>query len=251
MVTPIIERISKAPLLKSTQHVMAKQSKKRFNRSLAIIVPLAIALFIYVKPQQFVALWLTPDQQGQILFNLGDYQKATRHFTNAQWQAYANYGAEEFKNAAQLYSQFSDTDNMLAQANAFAHAREYLKARNLYREILISVPQHPGATKNLAIVQKIIDEINLLSASQKAEQGEAIKELGDEPQTADGAERQEARTPKKVEQLTAEQLLLDPSLNAMWLRQVQKDPARFLSQKFFMQQQKTQQNSSSSVSSEQ
>lgn len=213
------------------------QRINQYKIGLMIFLSLSLAVFAYIKPQQFIDLWLTRDQQGQLLFNQGHYAKAANAFENTQWQAFSNYGAEQYKNAVNLYGQFNDIDNQLAQANALAHGREYIKARNLYQKILQNTPSNKAAQTNLAIVQKIIDDINRLSASQKSEDGEAIKDLGDEPQTADGAERLEARKPKKIEQYSAEQLLLDPSLNKMWLRQVQKDPAHFLSQKFYMQQQ--------------
>ena len=210
---------------------------KAHRKMMILVLVIISSVFAYLRPQQFTDLWLTRDQQGTLLFKLGHYQQASNTFKNTQWQAYSSYGAEQFKNAATLYGQFSDTDNQLAKANALAHAREYLKARNLYKNILTIAPQNHAAKTNIAVVQAIIDDINRLSASQQAEEGEAIKELGDEPQTADGADRQEARKPEKIEQLTAEQLLLDPNLNEMWLRQVQKNPANFLSQKFYMQEQ--------------
>lgn len=201
-------------------------------------------IFAYVKPQQFFDLWLTRDQQGQIFFNLGHYKQASNTFENPQWQAYSNYGAEQYKNASTLYSQFDDINSQIAKANALAHAREYINARNLYQQILTFSPQNIAATTNLKIVQEIIDEINLLSASQQPENGESIKELGDEPQTGDGAQRKEAPKQRKITQLSAEQLLLDPNLNEMWLRQVQKNPANFLSQKFYMQQTMANKNNS-------
>jgi len=209
---------------------------KRNKNLFIVILIITTCLFAYFKPQQFIDLWLTRDQQGQLLFNLGHYQQASSTFKSTQWQAYSSYGAEQYKNAATLYSQFNDVDNQIAKANAFAHGREYIKARDLYQQVLTKAPQNLAASTNIVIVQAIIDEVNRLSASQKAEDGESIKELGDEPQTGDGAERQEAAKQQKIEQLSAEQLLLDPSLNEMWLRQVQKNPANFLSQKFYMQQ---------------
>ena len=96
-------------------------------------------------------------------------------------------------------------------------------------------PDHEAALKNREKIQQIIDEINLLSASQKAEAGDSAKELGeDDPLTADGAERQDFNK-LVVEQLSAEEILLDEKLNDLWMRQVQKNPARFLSVKFQMQ----------------
>ena len=208
----------------------------RINKNkLIFLVLLSVALFTYLKPQQMINLWLTPDQQGQILFNAGHYQQAGEYFTKVKWQAFSYYGAEQYKNSAMLYSQFDDIDSKIAQANALAHRRDYLKARDLYQTVLITQPNNIAANTNIKIVQAIIDETNLLSASQQEEQGEDNKELGDdEPQAADGAERQVARE-QEIEQLSSEQLLLDPELNKMWLRQVQKDPAQFLAQKFYMQ----------------
>ena len=225
------------PLSSLLPHQITQYTSQNKKAVIALLFVFT-CLFAYLKPQQFTDLWLTRDQQGLVLFTLKHYQQAANTFTNTQWQAYSHYGAEQFKNSATLYGQHNDIASQVAKANALAHGREYIKARNLYLKILSVAPNNEAANTNRAIVQKIIDDINLLSASQKAEAGEAIKDLGDEPQTADGAERQEAREKVEQEKLSAEQLLLDPSLNEMWLRQVQKNPANFLSQKFYIQQQR-------------
>ena len=73
-----------------------------------------------------------------------------------------------------------------------------------------------------------------MSASQREEPGEQSTELGDEPLTAEGAER-ESFGPRELEQFTAEQILSDPALNDIWMRQIQQNPARFLAIKFQMQ----------------
>lgn len=211
--------------------------KKVFNqhqRTTYLVVSIILSLFIYLKPQLFTDLWLTRDQQGYVLFQMERFDDAAARFTNTRWQAFSLYGAERFDQAATLYNQFTAPEDALARANALAHNRRYVKARDLYQAILDKDPEDPAAKNNLAIVQAIIDEVNSLSESQKPEEGSSSKELGDEPQTGDGAEKQEARK-QEVEQLSAEELLLDPAVNEMWLRQVQKDPARFLSQKFNMQ----------------
>jgi hypothetical protein len=118
-----------------------------------------------------------------------------------------------------------------------AHARRYIKARNIYQGIITKDPTNPAAMNNLKIVQSIIDDVNRLSESQQAEEGDSFKELGDEPQTGDGGEKKQALK-QVLEQLDAKQILLDPALNDMWLRQVQKDPSLFLANKFQMQNEK-------------
>ena len=208
-----------------------------------VLFILSGAAFIYMQPQKFVDLWLTRDQQGQILFNLEHYDKASAAFDDTRWQAYSLYGAEKFDQSATLYNQYTKPADILARANAFAHDRRYIKARNLYQSILDKDGNNKAAINNIEIVQTIIDDVNRLSESQKAEDGDSVKELGDEPQTGDGADKKELRK-QKVEQLSAEQLLLDPELNEMWLRQVQKDPARFLAQKFYMQNERKEKSAS-------
>lgn len=209
----------------------------KYKKTFWVLTLSTLIAFILLKPGKFIDLWLTKDQQGQLLFNTERYEQASKTFTNVHWQAFSAYGSEDYKTAATFYSQFSTKESLLAQANALAHSREYLKARDLYQNTLTKYPDFIAAENNRDVVQIIIDKVNRMSESQAPEEGESIKELGDEPQTGDGAEKKEG-SPQQVEQLSSEQLLLDPSLNKMWLRQVQKDPARFLSQKFYFQQKK-------------
>lgn len=176
-------------------------------------------------------LWLTRNQQGQMLFNFDYYRQAASTFNEPFWQAYSYYAAEDFDQAASIYNQFDRLKIKFFRANAMAHARHYVNAREVYQAILIENENHHGAQKNLKIVQAIINEINLTSQNQAEELGESSEALGDEPQTADGAERKDI-IPQKRPQLTAEQILQDSKLNELWLRQVQKNPSRFLSYKF-------------------
>ncbi|QDP01144.1 tetratricopeptide repeat protein [Thalassotalea sp. PS06] len=203
------------------------------KKILSIVILLLVITYISLKPQQFVDLWLTPDQQGSILFNMQKYQMAGEHFADSRWQAYSYYGAEQFDTAANLYSQFNEPQDLLARGNAYAHGRRYVRARGVYQAILEQYPDYQAAQTNLDIVQGIIDEVNRISESQQQEDSDAPKELGDDPQTAEGAERKVSA--KQLEQYSAEDILQDPELADMWMRQVQKDPARFLAIKFAVQ----------------
>jgi Ca-activated chloride channel family protein len=213
----------------------------KYKRIIWLSLIIALAAFIILKPNSFISLWLTKDQQGQLLFNYGNYEQASKTFNNVHWKAFSAYGNEDYETTATFYSQFDNKESLLAQANALAHGRNYLKARDLYQSIIDEYPNFSAAKQNRDLVQTIIDEVNLLSEAQQPEQGESIKELGDEPQTGDGADKKESR-PQEIEQLTSEQLLLDQNLNDMWLRQVQKSPDSFLSQKFYFQHEKQKQN---------
>lgn len=212
--------------------------KFRGNRKALFGTTVAIlCIYIVAKPQQFKDLWLTDDQQGAILFAQGKYQQAGERFRDSRWQAYSYYGTEQFETAANLYSQFDRAPDILARGNAYAHDRRYVKAKGVYQALLEQYPDYQPAQTNLEIVQGIIDEVNRISESQQQENSDAPKELGDDPQTADGAERKVSAG--QLEQFSAEEILQDPELADMWMRQVQKDPGRFLAIKFAVQLQRS------------
>jgi len=191
---------------------------------------------------KFMSLWLTPDQQGRYYMSKGNYKKAATRFENIAWRGIAYYRAENFKAAEEMFSRIETTDGYFNMANAMAHGRHYVLAVKTYNKVLKLEPMHASAKNNRDKIQAIIDQINLLSASQKAENSDSSKEMGkDDPQTADGAERQDF-IEREVEQLTAEQILLDEQVNDLWMKQVQKDPSRFLSTKFHMQLQREEKN---------
>ncbi|MEZ5504129.1 MAG: VWA domain-containing protein [Halioglobus sp.] len=185
----------------------------------------------------FADLWLTGDQQGRLLMQLGHYQDAAARFTDPMWKGLAYYYDEQFMLAAEYFSRRDSDDALFNEANARAHGRDYVRAVNRYDRLLARNPGYPGAAQNRARVQAIIEEINRLSESQQQEAGVSgeDKELGsDDAIPAQGADEiswQQA----EIKQLTAEDILRDPATGDMWLRGVQKDPASFLAVKFSMQ----------------
>jgi len=185
----------------------------------------------------FADLWLTGDQQGRLLMQMGRYQQATGRFMNPVWKGMAHYYAEDFMVAAEYFSRQDSDAALFNEANARAHARDYVRAVNRYDRLLQRSPEYPGAKQNRQKVQGLIDEINRLSESQQQEAGVSgeDKELGgDDAIPADGA--QEITWEQgEITQLSAEDILQDPATAAMWLRSVQQDPSNFLAIKFSMQ----------------
>lgn len=183
-------------------------------------------------PQGFLELWLTPDQQGRLWFSYGDYHRAAKSFENPRWKGMSLYAAEDFMAAAQYFSQYQDSESLLARANALAQAREYLDARQGYEELAQRYPEHKAPAINIPIVQRLIDANRELSESQASEAGDMSSDNDDGPRSSEGDDR---ATMVKREQLTAAQLLENPQLTEMWLRQVQRNPSEFLSTKFDLQ----------------
>ena len=184
--------------------------------------------------REFMDLWLSRDQQGRYYFERGEYGRAASLFQDPAWKGIAFYYAENFSAAAEIFRQIDKPLWRFNLANALAQGQHYVLAVKTYSQVLEEDSMHAGALKNRNFVQKIINEINRMSASQQTEPGEATRELGDAPQRGDGADQVDIAS-AEAEQLTAEQLFADEAIHEMWMRQVQADPARFLGAKFQLQ----------------
>ncbi len=204
----------------------------RWPRALPARLAALVIAWYAAHPRDFAALWLTPDQQGRLWFELGDYERAARSFDNPRWRGIAAYAAEDFATAAMYFGQYQDAESLLARANALAHAREYLPARAAYLDLQGRHPEHAAPSVNIPIIQNLIDENRRLSESQLAEMGDMSSEQDEGPRSSEGDER---TAMLEREQLEAAELLQDPALTEMWLRQVQRDPSEFLSNKFYLQ----------------
>lgn len=191
--------------------------------------------------QGWMDLWLTPDQQGQRLFNDLKYLEAAKHFEDPMRKGIAYYYAAEFKLAQTEFVEEGSDLAMYYTASALAHQREYVAARGLLTQLSekedISPELHKAILHNLAVVKEIVDDVNRMSESQvgTADGPGASRELGNEAQTGDGAEEQASAEETVKETMTAEQLLGSDDLANKWLKKVDEDPKFFLSRKFVLQ----------------
>ena len=183
-----------------------------------------------------VSLWLTPDQYGRLLLDLGYYNKAAQTFANPVWRATAHYYAQDFEQAALLFTRQDSNAAVFNEANARAHRRDYVGARDRYDRLLAVAPDFPGARDNREFVHVIIEASNRLSESQAEENGVGNEELdGDtDPQIGEGAERITIE-PQERRQYSADEILASPETAALWMENVQPDPTTFLRSKFSAQ----------------
>jgi len=191
--------------------------------------------------QWWTNLWLTPDQQGQFYFNHGDYLQAAIHYTDSFRKGVAYYYAAEYQFARSAFMQDGSEIAMLNAGNALARQREYLAARDLFRQLAkkadsSSVRQQ--AKHNWEAIQSIVDEINRTSESQMGTTDgpeDSFELADDQPRTSDGAEEKVDASMMVRETLNANEILGSPELADKWLRRVEADPKYFLRAKFLIQ----------------
>ncbi|EGR2893412.1 VWA domain-containing protein [Vibrio parahaemolyticus] len=191
-------------------------------------------------------LWLTPDQQGQRLFNQQAYLEAAKHFVDPLRKGTAYYYASEFELAHSAFLEMQNDPSeevrdygLYNAASALARQREYLAARDLLTSLAskptLSESLRPDVEHNLKVIAGIVDEINQMSESQAGTEQEASTELGDNPQTAEGADEQTSAELMIKETLSADDILGSQELADKWLKRVEADPKYFLRAKFQIQ----------------
>ena len=90
-------------------------------------------------------LWLTPDQQGQRLFDQGEYVQAADRFTSPERIGAALFLAGEFKTAASVLGRSANADAHYNRGNAHVMLGEYDAAISAYQSALSKRPDWPEA----------------------------------------------------------------------------------------------------------
>jgi Ca-activated chloride channel family protein len=167
--------------------------------------------------------WLTPDQQGRLYFERGDFPQAAAHFADPMWRGVALYRAGEFADAIEAFALVDTPDSYYNQGNALAHLKKYPQAVKSYEQALKGRPDWPEAKRNLALVQKLIP------ASKKDEDYGEAPNLPPDQITFDDLGKKGKRGAVKLSAAqTAE----------MWMRNIQTSPAQLLRRKFALDDQR-------------
>jgi Ca-activated chloride channel family protein len=200
-----------------------------------VVVPW-ILLFALCHPQAasaaeskwFRNLWLTPDQQGRIAFDRGDYASAKILFADPMWRGIAAYRAYDYLAAAESFRKVSSPEGRFALGDAEAHNHAYEKAIQAYDDVLAVQPNNAAAVHNKAVVQ----------AALEAREKKRREEEQADPQAPDMKADETKVDPnqkggKKV--VVAKLDVTSSDAVDAWMREVQTSPADFLRQKFAIQ----------------
>jgi Ca-activated chloride channel family protein len=181
-----------------------------------------------VEAPRFISLWLTPDQQGRIAFDRGNYARAARLFADPMWRGIAAYRAYDFLAAAEAFRKVETIEGRFALGNAEAHNHAYDRAIKAYEEVLAQQPNNIAAKTNVAIVRAALE-----AAEAKRRQQEK-----DDPAPpdlkADAMKADEQQKGGKRIQVTPQDLTTPGAAEAR-MREIQTTPADFLKLKFAIQ----------------
>lgn len=170
-------------------------------------------------------LWFTPDQQGQRLFQRGEFAEAAEVFRDPMWQGAAWFRAGDFEKAAQAFARRDTVEAHYNQGNAWLMRGKYDTAIACYDRALEERPDWKEASDNRALAsararmveQKGGDMGDQMIGADKIVFDKTAKNGGQETEVAGG------------------KALSDQEVQSLWLRRVQTRPADFLKAKFAYQ----------------
>ncbi|MET3906905.1 Ca-activated chloride channel family protein [Bradyrhizobium sp. S3.3.6] len=205
-----------------------------FRRGTTVAWVVAFVLLTQVSPSRagetsrLANLWLTPDQQGRLAFDRGDYRAAANLFADPMWRGISAYRAYDFIVAAQEFTRVETLEGTFALGNAQAQNHAFEKAIKAYDDVLKVQPGHLAAKTNRAIVQAALDAQEAKRRKQEQDDSAAPDQKADEmrvdPKQKGG----------KTIKVTPQDVTTAGAAEA-WMRQVQTSPADFLKLKFAIQ----------------
>lgn len=175
-------------------------------------------------------LWFTADQQGQTLFDQGEFAAAAEKFTTAERIGVAWYRAGDFEKAAAALGRSTESESMFNRGNALVFLGQYEKAIVAYSKALESRPEWPQAIQNLAIAQARLDRL----ATPEDDAGGTGGQLSaDEIVFDDAGSHNQSDGVETIDE--GGEPLSDEAMRSMWLRRVETSPADFLGNRFAYQ----------------
>jgi Ca-activated chloride channel family protein len=184
---------------------------------------LAMGIGLQPSPAQANALtdaFLTPDQQGRWAFEHGHVPQAAAHFVDPYWKGIAAYNAADFDLALASFARLETPQAYFYLGNIYVRRFKFDEAIAAYTQALKLQPQFPEATANLALAMALQKDTESAEKNAPKVKPDAIK-----MDKAPG--KGQSRTVQTDRAASDEQ----------WLQNLTTSPAKFLKQKFSLQDQ--------------
>ena len=184
------------------------------------------------QPHRFADLWLTPDQQGRIAFDRGDYTTAAQRFADPMWRGIAAYRALDFLTAAQAVPQGRDRGGPL-------RARQCRGAEPCLGKVDQGVRRGAeGAARPSRGENQSRDRGRAFEAQEEKRRKQEQDDSAPPDQKADEMRVDPKQKGGKRIQVTPQDVTTAGAAEA-WMRAVQTTPADFLKLKFAIQARQT------------
>jgi len=183
----------------------------------ALLFALALGSPQPARAAEFADMWLTPDQQGRLAFERGDFAAAAGHFRDPAWRGVALYRAGNYAEALDAFAALDTAESYYNQGNALMQLGRAEEATAAYKRALEMHPDWAEAKANLTIAERLV-------AMKKDEEDEQQQEPNQRPDQIvfdDKGKKGKAGLVNAAEQ-TAE----------MWMRNIQITPTDLLARKF-------------------
>ena len=177
----------------------------------------------------FLDLWLTPDQQGQRLFEQERYLDAAAVFEDPSRRAAAFYRGGDFESAASLYGAVGGADAAYNRGNALIMLGRYDAAMASFDQALQQRPEWAEAMQNREIARLRFERLQ----PPDDDAGGTGGQLGADEIRFDDSGRVDGGGTEVTEQGADE--MTDQAMRAIWMRRVQSDPGDFLRTRFSYQ----------------
>lgn len=133
-----------------------------FRRGWVAKLGVALVLVIHLSPApadaaDFIDLWLTPDQQGRMAYQKGDYPTAASKFNDPMWQGIAYYREKKYQDAINSFAQVETADSWYNQGDALIQLAKYDDAIAAYKKALELNPHWADAKTNLQIAERLAE----------------------------------------------------------------------------------------------
>lgn len=165
-------------------------------------------------------MWLTPDQQGRLAYERGDYAAAAAHFGDPMWRGVSLYRAQKYAEAVDAFAAIDTAESWYDQGNALLYLGRLEEAVAAYRKALERRKEWPNAKANLAIAKQ------LLKTKKENEQDEP-QEPNEKPDSVQVDDKGKQGKEGKID--IAEQT------SEMWIKNIPVSPADLMARKFALE----------------
>jgi len=172
-----------------------------------------------------LAPWLTPDQQGRLAYDRGDFAAAATRFEDPMWKGVAFYRAGRFDEALESFARLDTADGYYNQGNCLAQLGKLETSAASYEEALKRRPNWSQAKANLDLIKQLI---------------QARKKQDENPEGQDAHYKpDEIKFDDKGKQGKRSLVNLGQQTSEMWMRTIQTTPADLLARKFAIEAQQS------------